>query len=44
MLEEVKYCKEIMIEHFKEQLIMTTENEQNSQMTSKCIKVRVMLV
>ena len=28
MPKEVKYCKQIMIEHFAVQIIKTTENEQ----------------
>ena len=36
MLQEVKYSKEIMNKHFKKELIMTTENDQNSQMAYEC--------
>ena len=36
MIEASKYCSEVMKKHFKKKLVMTTEDNENCQNSTKC--------
>ena len=36
MIEESKYCSDMMKKHFKKELVMTKENNENFKNSTKC--------